>query len=135
MWTPGYFILNQVWHGLQERLGMSARQRAAARAVLDVRNVEMARIHAERGHLLHRLELLQSRAHQRQQHSEALISLLDVVAALEENAAEQQEVWIHSNRQYIFQVCSPLNIQKLLLDQYPGIPDFPGALELVANST
>ena len=112
---------------------MSERQRAAAKSVFTHCNTEIIRLRAERQQLLH--EAVPHHAtSERSCHSQTVIKQMDVVAKFSENAAKQQEVWLHSIRQFIFQVCSPLNIQRLLGDHSPQIPDFPAALQLIASS-
>lgn len=119
---------------LQGQLGMNSRQLALARCIYLERNSEMARIAAERAQLLQVIAGRSRATHTGQPCTEAQLRLQEAVAALSDNAAEQQEVWLHAMRRFIFQVCSPLNIQRIILAYYPRFPDLPGALQLFAEN-
>lgn len=118
----------------QGQLGMSSGQLALARCIYVERNAEMARIASERAQLLQAIASRSSATRTGQPCTEAQLGLQDAVAVLSDNAAEQQEVWLHAMRRFIFQVCSPMNIQNIIMAYYPRFPDLPGALQLLAEN-
>ena len=119
---------------LQSQLAMSTRQVALARSVYLEQKSDLGRIASERAQLLHEIAFRSNAALAGQPCSKAQLRLMEAVAALSDNAAEQQEVWLHAMRRFIFQVCSPLNLQRIILAYYPKFPDIPGALRLLADN-
>ncbi|KAK9865503.1 hypothetical protein WJX84_009654 [Apatococcus fuscideae] len=115
-------------------LGLCRRQVALAKAVFRQRNIEMARIASARAGLVEDLMRLTTNHAMAELHSMHTVNLMDAIARITENAAQQQEVWLAAMRQFIFQVCSPLNLQRIIVNYYPNVPDLPGSLQAVANS-
>ena len=124
----------------QDSVGLDPNQARMARTIWGETSEALSQLRHERGELLSRMGPLDAASLSQQlgtlegTSSIPTMKLLEQAAELSGNAQLQLEVSRSAARRLVWQICSPVNMVRLLCFTWPMSPDFVSCLKALATS-